>query len=163
MRRVEITSLLPVAAREDLEHITYFNPEQARVADSLVKVVHDYGVPTIFEDNGQLRFRVKAFGPVQALFALDRTLIIDELAGVVIFVRDAADDILVLHMAVHEDYAAHGQHADAWVAPRLMAAVRAVALHTRGVRSLRFLYPHRALLDVEHAVADHEVANTPGN
>jgi hypothetical protein len=151
MPSIEITSLLPVADRDELERITFFNPEQGQVADSVVAAVHDFGVPTIVEDQGHLRFRVPAFGTVQSLYALARRGTRAELAGVVIFVRESSESILVLHLAVHEDYTAHGRFASAWVTPHLMAAVRGVALRTHGVHALRFLYPHKARLALAHA------------
>jgi hypothetical protein len=159
VRIVEITSLLPVVARDELERITFFNQEQYQVVHSVVEAVYRYGVPTIVEEEGYLRFRVATFGPVQSLYAVDCTEEYPQLAGVVIFVRNAEREILVLHLAVHEDYTARGRLAVAWVTPRLMAAVRGVALHTRGVRQLRFLYPHEVTLRLRHA--EGEVGENP--
>jgi len=66
-----------------------------------------------------------------------------QLAGVVMFVRDRdrPDTMVVLHLAVHEDYAGAGPNANQWVAPRLMSAVRSVCLQIRGITYLRVLYP----------------------
>ena len=116
-RIVEITSLLPAVARDELERITFFNQEQYQVARSVVEAVYRYGVPTIVEEKGYLRFRVATFGPVQSLYAVDCTEEYPQFAGVVIFVRTAEREILVLHLAVHEDYTARGRLAVAWVTP----------------------------------------------
>jgi len=71
------------------------------------------------------------------------------LAGMVVFVRETADTMLLLHVAVHEDYAGGGDRADAWVTPRLMAAVRSACRRTRGITKLRLLYPHEAQVRLE--------------
>ena len=141
MRTLQFSSLLPVAYRDELERIVFFNPEQSRVTASLLDSVRRYGVPSIFENDGLLRFRVPAFGPVQSLYAFDHNEQPPRLAGVVMFVRERANTMLLLHLAVHEDYAAGGARAEAWVTPRLLSTVRSVCLRTRGITTLRMLYP----------------------
>ena len=66
-----------------------------------------------------------------------------QLAGVAMFVRelDKPDTMLLLHLAVHEDYTADGLKANEWLAARLMSVVRRICLQTRGITSLRVLYP----------------------
>jgi hypothetical protein len=113
--------MLPVAYRDELERIVFFNPEQGRVTASLLDSVRRYGVPSIVEDGSLLRFRVPAFGTIQSLFALDESEQPVRLAGVVMFVRETADTMRLLHVAIHEDYAGGGDRADAWVAFALPA------------------------------------------
>jgi hypothetical protein len=62
--------MLPVAYRDELERIVFFNPEQSRVTTSLLDSVRRYGVPSIVEDGNLLRFRVPAFGTIQSLLPL---------------------------------------------------------------------------------------------
>ncbi len=150
---IRITSVLPLAQRDELERITFFNPQQSRVTEPLLQSVHRYGVPKIVEDGPNLRFTVRDFGQVQSLYALDdpdrdERDSADRLVGVVLFVREPQDSLLVLHLAVHEDYTAHGPWAVMWITPRLMSAVRALALRIRGVRWVRFLYPHSTQIPI---------------
>lgn len=145
MRQVErlaFSSMLPIAYRDELERIVFFNPDQGRVANSIIDSVHRYGVPSIVEEKESLRFSVPAFGPVQALFALDPAEQPARLAGVVMFVRESLGTMLLLHMAVHEDYGTGGTHSDMWVTPRLLTAVRAACRRVRGITSMHVLYPH---------------------
>jgi hypothetical protein len=146
---ISFTSVLPVSYRDELERIVFFNPEQARVTAPLVDAVRRYGVPSIVEDEGTLRFRVPAFGRIQSLYALDEAEPPSRLAGVVMFVRESVDTMLLLHLAVHEAYAVGGPFDQAWVTPRLLAAVRRTCLQTRGLRTLRMLYPHQAQINLE--------------
>lgn len=148
MGPVRITSALPLAHRDELERITFFNPEQNRVAKPLLQSVHRYGIPKILEDGPNLRFSVRDFGQVQSLYALDDRDGEAQLVGVALFVRESLECLLVLHLAVHEEYTANGSRAELWVTPRLMAAVRALALRIRGVRWVRFLYPRRTRLPI---------------
>ena len=136
--------MLPVSYREELERIVFFNPEQGRVTTSLLDSVRRYGVPSIVEDGSFLRFSVPGFGTIQSLYALDESAQPVQLAGVVMFVRETADTMLLLHVAVHEDYAAGGVRADAWVTPQLMAAVRSACRRTHGITTLRMLYPRES-------------------
>jgi len=142
VRTLRFSSTLPVSYRDELERIVFFNPEQGRVTSSLLDSVRRYGVPSIVEDGTFLRFRLPGFGTIQSLYALDENDQPVQLAGVVMFVREAPDTMLLLHVAVHEDYAAGGTRADAWVTPQLLAAVRSACRRTRGITTLRLLYPH---------------------
>jgi hypothetical protein len=60
------------------------------------------------------------------------------------FTRESVETMLLLHLAVHEKYTVGGVRAEAWVPPRLLAAVRSACLRTRGITDLHVLYPHEA-------------------
>lgn len=141
VRSIRISSILSVSYRDELERIVFFNPEQSKIATPLVAAVGRYGVPTITEETGRLLFRLRAFPEIQSLFALDESETPAVLVGAVMFVREQKDKMLLLHLAVHERYAARGERARAWVALRLVAAVRSACARTKGVTSLCILYP----------------------
>jgi hypothetical protein len=142
--KLGFSSKLGLAWRDELERIVFFNPDQARVRDAISTAVSRFGVPLIVEDGPSLRLSVPALGTIQSLFAFDELSTPTKLVGVVMFVR-APDDpstMLILHLAVHEDYAPNGSHANKWVPSRLMSLVRDVARRTSGITSLEVLYPH---------------------
>jgi hypothetical protein len=147
------SSVLPLAYRDELERIVFFNPLQAKVARAIVDTVHQFGVPSILEEEGNLRFRVPAFGAVQTLYALDLTDEPASLVGVAIFVRESHDTMLVLHVAVHEDYALGGPKSDELVTSRLLTTVRSACQHIRGITRLRLLYPHELFLKIDGLLA----------
>jgi hypothetical protein len=149
VRRLVFSSVLPLAYRDELERIVFFNPRQDRVSKAVVDSVHQFGVPSIVEDQGTLRFRVPAFGAVQTLYALDQDINPATLLGVAIFVRENRKTVLVLHLAVHEDYAVGGPNEEDWVASRLLATVRSACRHIRGIKRLRLLYPREFFLKLE--------------
>jgi hypothetical protein len=148
MRHIRVSSELDTTFREELERIVFFNREQRNFAECVVAVVHRYGMPSIVEEVGRLRFHVRAFGPLQTLYALDETAGRVQLVGVIMFTRESRASLVVLHLAVHEDYTVRGRHADAAIVAQLVGAVRGAALRTHGVRRLRFLYPHEFRLEL---------------
>lgn len=139
-RRIRVSSLLPTSYRDELERIVFFNPEQGKVAKPVVTLVSRYGVPTIAEEADTLRFHLRGFRGIQSLFALDETETPATLAGVVMFVREDEQTMLLLHLAVHEQYTARGKYAQAHVALRLVGAVRSACARTKGIQRLRILY-----------------------
>jgi hypothetical protein len=146
MRKIRVSSVLPVSYRNELERIVFFNQEQNLVATPLVDSVHRYGVPTIVEENGCVRFSVRAFGRLQSLYAFDDMTAPARLVGVAMFLRDAPPSMVVLHLAAHEDYTARGKWAHASVVVQLLAAIRSASLRTRGIETLTILYPHEIRL-----------------
>jgi hypothetical protein len=149
-RRIRLSSLLPSSFREELERIVFFNPEQQAVMARLVEAVHRFGVPAIVEEQDHLRFQVPALGMLQTLYALDETDGEPRLAGVAMFTRDGLATIVVLHVALHEDYTVHGRWAAAAVVGRLLAAIRGAALRTHGIRMLRVPYARENAIDLRH-------------
>jgi hypothetical protein len=153
MRKIRLSSVLGIAFREELERIVFFNPAQSSIAAPLVDSIQRYGVPSVVEEDGCLRFRVHAFGMLQTLYALDETEAPAALVGVTMFTRDRHRNLLVLHIAAHEDYTSQGKWAAAGVVGRMIAAVREAALRTSGIRALRILYPHEIRFPLRDAPA----------
>jgi hypothetical protein len=129
-----------------MERIVFFNPEQNQVSVPLVASVRRYGVPEIVESDMHLRFKVRAFGEVQSLFAFDDAEEVPRLAGVVMFTRESTQSMLLLHLAIHQDYTYRGVNANAGVTAQLLNAVCKLSLRVRGVEILRMLYPHKTQL-----------------
>lgn len=148
MRDIRISSCLPCSFREDLERIVFFNPGQGEITGTLVDQVRRQGVPVIVEDGDHLRFRVRAFGMLQTLYAIDSTCDPERLVGVAMFTRVRRKTMVVLHLAVHESYSSRGEWSGEAVVAQLIAAIHELSLRTRGVRSLRILYPHEIRIDL---------------
>lgn len=154
MRKVRITSVLGGAFRDELERIVFFNPEQSLVTRPLVKLVRRYGVPEIVDEGGRLRFRLRGLGMLQTLYAIDETEPSEHLVGVAMFTRIRRTSMVIVHLAVHEDYTSRGKWSGDSVVAQLITAIRSLTLRTRGVRTLRILYPHEIRFDVRHDQRD---------
>jgi hypothetical protein len=148
MRKIRVSSLLPVSFRGELERIVFFNREQDLVTEPLVDSVHRYGVPSIVEEDGYLRFCVNAYGQLQSLYVLDETAAPAQLVGVAMFFRENSASVAVLHLAVHEDYTSRGQWAEVGAVALLIANIRGACMRTHGIEILRILYPHAIKLDL---------------
>jgi hypothetical protein len=133
---IRLVSALPQRHQSALEQLLFFNPGQEGATADIEESIARHGVPEIVVEGELLGVRVAAFGTVQTLYAVAELDGREELAGVVLYFRPAAETLLVLHIAVDHRFAATGGHADAMVVMRLFEAVRQVARRLKGVRHL---------------------------
>lgn len=94
----------------------------------------------IKSDNGRLRIHTTRFGEVQALFALEDDGADGRPVAVAIYVRNAADAMAVLAIAVDRAFASDGPHAGEHVLPNLIQRVVESCRLIKGIRHLRLLY-----------------------
>jgi hypothetical protein len=86
---------------------------------------------------------------VQTLYAFDGTAGPERLVGVAMFTRLRRRNLVVVHLAVHEDYTSRGTRSSEAVVAQLIKAIRKAGLRTRGVKSLLILYPHEIRFDLD--------------
>lgn len=149
MRNIRLSSMLGSSYRDELERIVFFNPEQNLITRTLVDLVRRYGVPEIVEHAGGLRFRSRGLGMLQTLYAFGGPDEAEHLLGVAMFTRLKRSNLVVVHLAVHEDYTSRGKWSSEAVVAQLIRAIRKAGLRTRGVKSLRILYPHEIRFDLD--------------
>jgi hypothetical protein len=133
---IEIISRLPVAQRPALEQLLFFNANQHRVRLGIQQSIDTYGVPELYEHDGDLRIRVGDISGVQSLFAIT-----DEgrPIGVAVFVRAAHERFAVLHLGVATNFGWHPA-ASTRVLLKLMHEIRTTARRTRGVACIELVY-----------------------
>jgi hypothetical protein len=139
----EITSRLAAEHRPALEDLLFFNAQQDLVRHRIVETIERYGMPEIFEREGTLRVRLPGATDAQALFALAEQSDRAEgspLAGMALFVREAEERFVIVHIGVTPAYSAGGPQAEGHLFLRLLQAIRAAARRTRGVRHVELLY-----------------------
>ena len=136
----EFSSVLPVEYLDDLEALMFFNPLQPLTRTDIMRSMDTYGAPDIRVEGERLRVTVGTLTDVQMLFALADTGDGHELAGVVLYFRTDVENILVLHIAVTEQFSSTGSHAAAMLVVQLLDAVRVVARQLKGVRSITIAY-----------------------
>lgn len=140
MGTILITSRLGDDYREDLEQVLFFNPKQRDAEAGIRSSVESYGVPEITTENGYLRIRLNPLTLAQTLFSIDRTESGDILAGALVYVRDAVDDLSVLHIAIARDYLQKGPVTSARLVWSLLRHVTESAARIGGVRNVRLIY-----------------------
>lgn len=138
--RFLFSSRIPANQRAALEDLLFFNEHQSRVREALLEVIERWGCPEIREEAGFLRVTVAGHPGVQCLFATQARAGSLRPLGLVIYVREAADLLTVLHVGLSPAYAAGGLHAEANLLGRLMHEVKRVARRTAGIRQLLVAY-----------------------
>lgn len=140
MSEIIFASRLPAACREELESLMFFHPGQIQVSGAIDEAIEEYGVPQIADDGDYLRLRVGETFEVQNLFALvgngDQT----DLAGVAVYLRTDIETIVLLHIAVKEEYSFAGSRPREMVTMRMLAKLREIARQIKGVRHIVVLY-----------------------
>lgn len=158
----KISSRLPLAQRSVLEQLLFFSGQQHKVRHRIVDSIESFGTPEIVATETTLRVRLSGRHDAQTLFA-----VADAGArpvGVVVYVRDRTDRLVVVHVAVDQAYSAEGRFADAHLLLRLLYAVRGVADVTSGVTHVDFFYADglaRTMPVSKSAARKHASASSP--
>jgi hypothetical protein len=142
---IGITSKLAAEQRPALEQLLFFNVNQHRVRVGIQQSIDTYGVPEIYEQDGDLRVRVGDIDGVQTLFAISDQ---GRPVGVAVFVRSAHERFAVLHLGVEPRLSLTADHSTR-VLLKLMHEIRSTARRTRGVDCIELVYK------VRHAVRLH--------
>ncbi len=130
-----------------LEDLLFFNPGQHRVREGIIHSLQEFGHPRLHESNGSLSLRV-GDQEAQTLFAYDRDRRGEAPIGVVIFLRTSPEEIAVLHVAVHRDYALQGKRGGLGLGVTLIEKVKEIAARIVGVRRVVFFYKREVSLRV---------------
>jgi len=146
--RIGFSSVLGAEYREELEELLFFNPQQRRALSGIDRSISEYGVPTIVVDHNHLRIAVDGLPETQTLYALDYTWEKPVLAGVMVFVRSDLENIILLHIAVREDYSRVGKYADEMLVLRLTTQLRRIAKRIKGVRAITLKYSSGLVIPV---------------
>lgn len=134
-------------ARPALEELFFFNPRQYRVREGIVNSLGEFGHPRIEDTGGGLSIRI-GNQEAQTLFALDGDRHDNNPIGIVIFMRTSSDEIAIMHMAVHPDYALHGRRAGLGLGLVLIEKVREIASRIVGVRRIVLHYQREIIIPV---------------
>jgi len=135
-----ITSKLPAKQHAALERLLFFNANQHRVRIGIQQSIETYGVPEIFEEDGYLRVRVGDIDAVQTLFAVSTT---GRPLGVAVFIREARERLVVLHLGIEPRLGSTVELATPPVLLKLMHEIRSAARRTRGIDRIELVYKER--------------------
>lgn len=130
------SSILTVEYRQELEELLFFNSAQHAVHLAIMDSIEIFGEPFVDSDGSRLRVNVKKLDEVQTLYAFDR----DKLAGILVYSRVSQERIVVIHIAVHEDYSSSGQLAHKKLVLRMSQQLRKCARTIKGIKFIRMMY-----------------------
>ena len=146
--QIRFSSILGTDYRSELEELMFFNPQQNKALTGISHAISEYGVPVIVEDNGRLRISVEGLPESQTLFALDDSSEKPILAGVMVYMRTDPENLVLLHIAVHEDYSRAGIYGDEMLVWRFMTQLRDIAKRIKGIRSITLKYSSGLVIPV---------------
>ena len=129
------TSTLKADYIEELERLLFFNPGQQDALAAIMDSLETFGSPSVYNDNGGLRVKVEKLDEVQTLYAMDD----ETLVGVLVYSRIMLDCLTVLHIAVNEEYSAHGKQAKSMLVMRMLDLLRNNARRIKGVETIRLI------------------------
>ena len=137
---LHFTSVLDRSHRVELEELMFQHPQQRRFRDTILDCIERFGVPRVVEQNGRLRIELAGPTEVQTLYAVMEQLLHSELVGALVFTRNEVGELLVLHIAVKDDYTAQGPRAAQMVTFALFEELCRVARCIQGVHGVRLVY-----------------------
>jgi hypothetical protein len=139
------SSRVPKECRSALEELLFFNPRQHVVRAGIIESLEHFGHPKLEETADWLCIRVGTH-EAQTLFAFDRERAGEDPVGVVVFLRTSAEEISILHVAVHPDYALQGTEAGVGLGVTLVEKVKEIAARIVGVRRIVFFYRQEVVI-----------------
>ena len=92
--------------------------------------------PRIVVVNERLWVTLDSGIQVQSLFAVEQGEATPQPVGMVVYTREQ-DTLAILFVAIHEDYASSGVHADAMLFLRIVDEVRNIASRVKGIASIK--------------------------
>ena len=137
------TSILKPEYHQELEQLLFFNLAQHVAHSAIEDSIEMFGEPFVDNDGGRLRVNVKKLNEVQTFFTFDG----DKLAGVLIYSRVTYERIVVIHIAVHEDYSSSGQLAHKKLVLRMSQQLRKCVRKIKGIEFIRMMYGNNRTRD----------------
>ena len=134
--------------REELETLMYFNPQQENVRTGIINSTNIFGSPKIVLDNDLLKISVGKYSDPQSIFALKAGEASNILVGFVTFVRTTEQKLIILHIAVNEDYSSSGKYAEVMLVFKLINEVRSAASRIRGIEIITIMYGSKVSRDI---------------
>ena len=140
MSGIFFSSVLTREYSDHLESLMFFNPQQGIRWSGIVESIEKFGNPKLVAEGEHIRIKTETLENVQALFAFDRKDKNMRLVGVVVYFRADAETIIILHVAVEDDYSMNGPFSDEMLAMKLIAKVREIGRQIKGVKQLTIFY-----------------------
>ncbi|MBN1779915.1 hypothetical protein JW948_02220 [bacterium] len=100
------TDRLSKSCRQDLEQLFFFNPQQHRHLEPIVRMVEAFGQPALEVQGDSVGIVLADHPDAACLYALDH----DRLAGVALIAQFKPDTLSVLHIAIDPAYTLHGDN-----------------------------------------------------
>jgi len=141
---IVFSSRVPKQCRAELEELLFLNPRQHLVREGILNSLQRFGHPKVVESSVGLAVKVGDL-EAQTLFAFDRGRG-EAPVGAVVFLRTAREEIAIMHVAVHPDYALQGAEAGVGLGVALVEKVKEIASRIVGVQRIVFFYRRHVVI-----------------
>lgn len=142
--------------REAVENLVFLNPRQYRVRDGIVDALKKFGQPWLEEKDGDIYLRA-GDKDAQTLFAFDGSLMGGNPVGVVVFLRSSPTEMVIMHLAVHPDYALQGRRGGLGLGLMLIEKVKEIASRIVGIRHIVLYYQQGIVIKFEIEMPEHRL------
>lgn len=136
MCKLFFTSTLDRTYYDALERIFCFNGNQGKVYDSILSAVERYGIPHVSIVKDRLWVTFDSRLEAQSLFVLRQAEPKAELVGVVVYVRED-NELVVIFVAIREDHVHGGIRSDRILLLRMVDELRSIARRVKGIASIK--------------------------
>ena len=117
---IHFSSSIRADYRDSLERVFYFNKNQSRYYQAIMRLIDQYGEPRIVQEDANITMCVGDQIESRCLFASVGPKII----GVIIYGFDPPEQYRVLHLAVDEDYTMKGPNQEQNLVEMLIEEVK---------------------------------------
>jgi hypothetical protein len=142
---IVFSSRVPIECRVELEELLFLNPRQHLVREGILNSLERFGHPKVVAAANGLAVKVGDL-EAQTLFAFDRGRKSAAPVGAVIFIRTGREEMSIMHVAVHEDYALHGAEAGVGLGVTLVEKVKEIARRVVGIQRIVFFYRRHVVI-----------------
>jgi len=142
---IRFSSETPANSKEALESLLYFNPRQNSVRGGIINSLEKFGNPRLVSVEGSLHILVGEHEP-QTLFAFDTDRDAVEPVAVAVFLRVSDEEMALVHLAVHPDYALKHDGASFGLGVELVEEVRRICTRIAGIKRLVLFYRREVAL-----------------
>ena len=139
------SSKVPAECRAELEDLLFFNPRQHLVREGILHSLQAFGHPRLQESTGGLVVQV-GDQEAQTLFAFDRSRRATAPVGVVVFLRTSSEEVAIMHVAVHPDYALQARKSGVGLGVTLVEKVKEIAARIVGIKKIVFFYRQEVVI-----------------
>jgi hypothetical protein len=126
------------------------------VRDGILNSLAQFGHPQLVETEHGWSVCVGT-EEAQTLFAFDQARLIKEPIGVVVFLRKSPSDIVIVHVAVHPDYALQAGKAGAGLGVTLIEKVMEIATRIVGVKRIVFFYRQQVVIQLSRSMTAQSI------
>ncbi len=140
MHKFSFSSSLKKKFHDSLDAIMFFNKNQKQFTKDIVRNIKKFGLPEIICTGDELAIKIKGLSDVQSIFAFIGNNNDTKLVGVIIYFRNTVENIIVIHIAVDEEYAITGKSGAQMLMMQLINKVREAVKYLRGVKSINIAF-----------------------